>query len=338
MAAFFSARAGCSRWGPPVAVSVRGPNRPVNTSRANRSEYERRMHRVLEHIDRHLEEPLDLGTLAEVAHFSPFHFHRLFSAWMGERLGDYLRRRRIEVAAMRLVAQPRVPVLHIALAVGFGSAEAFARAFRARFGRSPTAWRTREAEQRAHGKPGQAERKISQAQEVVSTHHGASHNPESELAMNVKLVDRQPATVAYLRHLGPYGEPISQFWQKTVAPWLVTNGLLEAPRYGISHDDPSITAPEQCRYDAGAEVPPQFAPTGNAFKTIIPGGRYAVLGFKGSVPEVGAAWTALLRDWLPASGLQLDARPCFEYYPKGSAYDPATGVFECEICIPVVTL
>jgi hypothetical protein len=57
------------------------------------SEYEKRMHRVLEYIDKHLDQPLDLGTLAEVAHFSPFHFHRLFSAWMAETLGDYLRRR-----------------------------------------------------------------------------------------------------------------------------------------------------------------------------------------------------------------------------------------------------
>ena len=78
------------------------------------------MHGVLEHIDRHLDESLELATLADVAHFSSFHFHRLFSAWMGETLGDYLRRRRLEVAALRLVAQPRVPVLNVALSVGFG--------------------------------------------------------------------------------------------------------------------------------------------------------------------------------------------------------------------------
>ena len=74
------------------------------SSRDSRSEYERRMHKVLEHIDRHLDEPLDLAALAEVAHFSPFHFHRLFAAWMGETLGDYLRRRRVELAAMRLLS------------------------------------------------------------------------------------------------------------------------------------------------------------------------------------------------------------------------------------------
>src|SRR5712671_3385673 len=114
----------------------------------SRAEYDGRMHRVLEHIDRRLDQPLDLETLADVAHFSSFHFHRLFSAWMGETLGDYLRRRRLEVAALRLVAQPRVPVLNVALSVGFGSAEAFARAFKTRFGCTATTWRRLEATRR----------------------------------------------------------------------------------------------------------------------------------------------------------------------------------------------
>ena len=69
------------------------------SERESRSEYESRFHRVLEYIDQHLDQSLDLDTLAQVAHFSPLHFHRLFSAWMGETLGDYLRRRRIEIAA-----------------------------------------------------------------------------------------------------------------------------------------------------------------------------------------------------------------------------------------------
>ena len=156
--------------------------------------------------------------------------------------------------------------------------------------------------------------------------------------MNVRLIERPPARVAYLRHLGPYGEPVALFWQRTVYPWMATNGLLGQPRYGISHDDPSITAAGQCRYDACAEVAADFVAAGPALTTTIPGGRYAVLGFRGDVAAVVEAWAALLRDWLPASGLQLDARPCFEYYPTGSAYDPATGVFDCEICIPVVPL
>ena len=57
-------------------------------ARDSHSEYVKRMRRVIEHIDQHLDEPLELNTLAKVAHFSSFHFHRLFSAWMGETLGD----------------------------------------------------------------------------------------------------------------------------------------------------------------------------------------------------------------------------------------------------------
>ena len=308
-------------------------------SRNSRSEYESRMHRVIAYIDQHLDQPLDLHTLADVAHFSAFHFHRLFSAWMGETLGDYLRRRRVEVAAMRLAAQPRATVLNIALAAGFGSAEAFARAFRSRFGCSPTAWRARQvAQRRANSNPGQTDSKTSPAPPALAAEHEASRTPNVEATMNVRLIDRKPVTVAYLRHLGPYGEPISLFWRNVYYPWAVTNGLLDRPRYGISYDDPSITAPEQCRYDACAEVAPDFVPSGGAFRTTIPGGRYAALAFKGNAEQVGCAWASLLRDWLPSSGLQLDARPCFEYYPKDAAYDPRTGAFECEICIPVVPL
>ena len=104
------------------------------TRARNRAAYEARFHRVLEHVERHLGESLDVDGLAEVANFSPFHFHRLFSVWMGESVGEYVRRRRLESAAYRLVVQPMSSVLDIALTVGFGSAEAFARAFKDRFG------------------------------------------------------------------------------------------------------------------------------------------------------------------------------------------------------------
>ena len=156
--------------------------------------------------------------------------------------------------------------------------------------------------------------------------------------MKVKLIDRPPTHVAYLRYVGPYGEPISEFWRNTVYAWMETNDLFGRPRYGISHDDPSITAADKCRYDACVEVPGDFVATGKALVTTIPGGKYAVARFQGSVADIGAAWAALLRDWLPASGMQLDARPFFEYYPIDSTYDPKTGVFGCDLCIPVVAL
>lgn len=227
-------------------------------SHDSRLEYESRMHRVLAYIDKNLEQPLSLSTLAEVAHFSPFHFHRLFSAWMGETFGDYLRRRRVEVAAMRLAAQPRTKILNIALSVGFGSAEAFTRAFKSRFGYSPTNWRTQQSVQRyANSKRGQVNSKPSQAPLAPFEEHEVSRNLKKEIIMKVSIINRQPATIAYFRHLGPYGESILRFWQETYVPWAVMNKLgRNHARYGISYDDPSITAPEQCRYDACAEVTP----------------------------------------------------------------------------------
>lgn len=297
-------------------------------SRRSQAEYQKRMHAVVEHIDRHLDQKLDLDTLAAVAHFSPFHFHRLFGALMGEALGDYLRRRRLEIAAVRLRAQERVPVLDIALGVGFGSAEAFTRAFRTRFGCSPTGWRKR--------KPGQTPRNPDQAARNARSKNVTSKT--KEIHMNVRLVDRDPVQVAYLRHVGPYGPQIGQFWMRTVAPWMATNSLMGRERFGISLDDAMVTKPAQCRYDACVASAEGEVLSGNPQRKVIPGGRYAALAFEGTGAGIGAAWDALLRDWLPKSGLQLDSRPFFEYYPIDGRYDPKTGAFSCDICVPVASL
>jgi AraC family transcriptional regulator len=297
-------------------------------SRRSQAEYQQRMHAVVEHIDRHLDEKLDLETLAGVAHFSPYHFHRLFGALMGEALGDYLRRRRLELAAVRLRSQLRVPVLDVALGVGFGSAEAFTRAFRARFDCSPTEWRKSKHDQIA--------RKAGQAPRFTLRKTGASR--KKEIAMNVRLIERKPQAVAYLRHTGAYGPAIGRFWMQTVAPWMTTNNLMGRERFGISLDDPSVTKPSLCRYDACVASAEGELLTGDAQRKVIPGGRYAALAFDDTGDKIGAAWDSLLRDWLPESGLQLDSRPFFEYYPVDGRYDPKTGAFSCDLCVPVAKL
>jgi AraC family transcriptional regulator len=304
----------------------------------SRVEYELRMHRVLRHIDAHLDAALDLATLAAVAHFSAFHFHRLFAAWMGETLGEYLRRRRVEMAAMRLAAQPRLPILNAALSAGFGSGEAFSRAFKAHFGCSPSAWRARQVAGAANRNFDQVHGNPDQDVAAAGGHHGTSFNARSEVAMKVTLIDREAARVVYLRYTGPYGDPIARFWGETVYPWMVTHGLLGQPRYGVSHDDPDITDRSQCRYDAGVELPADYQCPRNMLTTTIPGGRYAAMPFNGDAREIEDVWRRLLRDWLPSSGLQLDARPCFEYYARDASYDQATGAFSCDLCIPVAPL
>ena len=156
--------------------------------------------------------------------------------------------------------------------------------------------------------------------------------------MQVTIVERPTVHIAYMRHIGPYGQPIVDFWQQVFAPWMATHHLMGEVRYGISHDDPVVTAPEKCRYDACVEVPAGYQVPPPAMATTIPGGKYACTRYVGNGSDIGARWEALLRDWLSASGMQLDGRPFFEYYPKDAKYDPATGVFECDLCIPVVAL
>lgn len=292
------------------------------------------MHAVVEHIDRNLDQKLDLGTLAEIAHFSPFHFHRLFHALIGEPLGDYVRRRRLEIAAVRLRAQPDVPVVQIALGVGFGSAEAFTRSFRARFEQSPTMWRSKRRQ--VTSKPDQVTRKRGQEAARAKSKNAASR--QKETAMNVRLIDREPVSVAYLRYTGPYGPPVSEFWMNIVAPWMATNNLFGRDRFGVSLDDASVTRPAQCRYDACVASREGEVLSGNPQHKTIPGGRYAALRFEGTAAQIGAAWESLLRDWLPKSGLQLDSRPFFEYYPLDGKYDPKTGAFSCDICVPIAPL
>src|SRR5260370_40255427 len=163
----------------------------MNTLKS-RDVYVDRMHRVIEHIDQHLDQFLDLETLAEVAHFSPFHFHRLFSAWMGETLGGYLRRRRFEVAATRLLAQPRLSILQIALGVGFGSAEAFTHAFGARFGCSPTTWRLQQSAERMNSNTDQANSKPDQAERHEARKNGVPNVIKAEAPMKVEVIERKP--------------------------------------------------------------------------------------------------------------------------------------------------
>lgn len=304
-------------------------------------EYARRMNRVLDHIDAHLDESLDLAGLAAVANFSPFHFHRVFAAWMGETLGDYLRRRRLDVAAIRLAGQRQMPVLQVALSVGFGSGEAFARAFKARFACTPGAWRAqtpaRWAEEvalaRRQSNPDQVVGKDDQVAGGTAPEDGDSFI--EEFSMEVKIATLPPTRVAYLRHLGPYGPSVSRFWQDKVLPWLLAQGLETRALYGIGHDDPGIAEPERCRYDACVEVAEDYVASGQAGIASLPGGRYAMAAYRGDGPGIARAWTEMLRDWLPASGMQCDARPCFEYYPEDRFYDPATGEFSCFICVPV---
>lgn len=106
-----------------------------------REEYIARINRVIDYIETNIDQDLSLEDLASVAHFSPFHFHRVFGAMMGETLNHFIQRIRIEKAAVKLINQPKKSITEIALDCGFSGSATFARVFKATFGMSASQWR-----------------------------------------------------------------------------------------------------------------------------------------------------------------------------------------------------
>ena len=105
--------------------------------------------------------------------------------------------------------------------------------------------------------------------------------------------------------------------------------------YGIGLDDPDFTPPAQCRYDACVQISDDLMVSAPASVAMLPGGRYAVAQFNGPVREMPIAWTRLLREWMPASGLQMDSRPAFEHMVADSCFDAARGTITCDLCVSV---
>lgn len=300
-----------------------------------RREYERRVNRVMDYVQAHLDEELTLEKLADVAAFSPFHFHRVFSAITGETLSDFIRRIRLERAAIALSMLRETSVLEIALRCGFSSAATFARAFKSHFGMSATAWRDggarqwRDALSQAR-KPGKADRKPRKASPPPSRQaHG----------MTVTIEELPSYRVAYVRHVGPYGDGgISALWIE-FERWIRAHGLRHPGTLtiGIGHDAPTISAADKLRYDACLVVDARFKADRVVNMADIPGGKYAVLPFEGRPADLSPAWEKFWTVWLPGSGYQPEDRPCLELRPDFET-SAATGQVRCRLCLPIAPL
>jgi AraC family transcriptional regulator len=297
--------------------------KPKAPGSAHRREYERRVNRVIDYVEAHIGDELTLEKLAAVAAFSPFHFHRVFLGITGETLSDFIRRIRLERAASSLGMLRETSVLEIALLCGFSSAATFARAFKSHFGMSASEWRDGGALKwsealRSKSKQGKALRKQSQKQRKPRKAIAGPkrHRPGSKsqgLLMPIEIRELPPYRVAYVRHVGPYGEGgrIGALWMN-FERWIRAHGLRRdgTLTIGIGHDAPTIAAPETLRYDACLVVDDDFKPDRSVNMAELPGGRYAVAQFEGTATQLSEAWHLLWSTWLPGSGYQPEDRPC----------------------------
>ena len=106
----------------------------------NRTIYQQNMNRVLEYIHNHLDEKISIKTLADISHFSPFHFHRISRALLGEPIGAYITRIRLEAAA-KMIRYTHLGIEEIAYNVGFETPSSFSKSFKNHFEISPSAYR-----------------------------------------------------------------------------------------------------------------------------------------------------------------------------------------------------
>ncbi len=269
--------------------------------------YKERILRVLMHIQGHLDEALCLEDLAGLAHFSPYHFHRVFRGMVGETLMEHVRRLRLERAAHRLT-HGDWPVTRIAFEAGYETHEAFTRAFRAMFNDCPSAYR-------------HARRAIVYATVPSGIHYVPGHNIDTfipnltgDTLMDVNIKQLNPLRVAFVRHVGPYAQ-CAAAWEKLCA-WAGPRGLLGPTTIclGVCYDDPDVTPPDRIRYDACITVNSEVTPAGEIGVQEVGGGDYAVTVHRGPYERLSETYARLCGQWLPSTGRELRSSPSLEIY------------------------
>ena len=314
----------------------------MNTTEASRQEYISRINRVMDYVDKHLDTSLSLNTLAEIANFSLFHFHRIFSFFTGETPNDYVQRIRIEKAAVRLQNDEKASISEIAYDCGFGSISLFSRTFRAYFGMTAKEYRRQEKavfvqDNLRYGKNGHVISKNMQ-QEFDFEAHLCSVKLKNLIYMDTKIeIKEMPEMkVVYVRHTGQFNQ-IGKAYEKLMK-WAGARGLLNFPEtktITLYRDDPSVTAIEKVRQDACITVSEDVKVEGEIGKSTIPAAKCAVGRFQIDAKGFEKAWSTMC-SWLSESGSQPDGNAYELYY--NSPEDDEQSKFDLEICIPVKPL
>jgi len=260
--------------------------------------YERKLQKVIEFIGKHFDEKLTLDQLSNVACFSKYHFHRLFTAYTGLSLQQYIRWLRLKRAAHQLIVEQDKTIIDIAINAGFESHEAFTRAFKQSCGTSPSEFRSHMS-WHAWEKPPYCLPK------------------QGDMKMDVVIKEMKTRRLAVREHRGDprkVGESVNQLMS-----WAKAQSMDLKPKagesFGFAYDDPKTTAADEFRFDLAITVPEHVKLSGCIVEKRLPAGRYAVAMHKGSRENIGDTVYSMYRDWLPTSEEELGDLPCvFSYY------------------------
>ena len=299
---------------------------------AHRSEqiYLQRINRVIDHISENLSDPLDLESLARLAHFSPFHFHRIFRSIVGEPLHSFVRRLRLEKAVFQMRHGPRASLTEIALSCGFSASSDFSRAFKQVYGFSP----------RQHSHARFLEESKIRQDLLPNSGYPFVELPDfanlDEFA--VELVDRPAQRIAYVRVVGGYDAAKILGGFDRLMEWGKIHGLVpSAPLIGMSRDDPETTPMKKYRFDWCLALPSRIAVGKQASVATIRANRFAMLHCHGDINKVGRAWQYLFHVWLPRSSYQPTHDPAMEVF-RMHPIEVGWSTFDLDCCLPVKPL
>ena len=255
-----------------------------------------------------------LDELAAIAHFSPFHFHRIYRGVIGETIAATVRRLRLARAAQLLAAGVET-VTQVAMAVGYGSPQAFSRAFREFAGTAPRAFR----QQRGFAGLGLAS--LPRASDIPAA---------CDLA--VEVVVRAPQRVHALALRGPASTIPHTWWRlmQIAGAWPVRGRIGVATADG---DEGSEFPDGGFVYHASVVLESEPAQASELVSIEVAGGRYAQHTLTGPYTQINAAISALYAAWLPQSGFEPDDRPVIEVYH--SSFDTPPQDLRTDLLIPI---
>lgn len=240
----------------------------------------------------------DLGELAGVAHLSPFHFHRVYRAMTGETIGRTVARLRL-LRALHLLGESAVSVTAVALAVGYDTPQALARAFSDAFDASPSELR-------------------AQPQRLLRERERLERLPQEDRGvaapLYVEVVAIEPFEVVVLRNRGAY-EDFDQAYGRLFA-WAAEAGFIDRIQglYGLPLHDHRDTSPAHLEFDCALAFPESVQPEPPLRALLLGGGAYACARHLGSFATLEASVDWLLAVWLPGSGHSLRDAPIHYRY------------------------
>ena len=276
------------------------------------NDYVQRINKVVAYINNHLDEALELKTLANEAALSDFHFHRIFKALKGEAIGGYITRLRLEATA-RLLRYTALTIEEIAFNIGYETPASLSKAFKKQYGISPTEYRTNKDT-------------YIMKKEII--------NPDLALKAP-KIVTLEPKNLIYVALTGAYGsldygKAYEQLWAVIKAQKLFTKGI---ESICISYDDPKITEGSLQRSDVCLAIHKPASPQEEVSCKTLAGGKYAVFFYQGSYENLSQVYDTAVR-WVIDHEYTLREEPFFEKYLNDARRTPKEKL-KTEIYIPI---